>query len=147
MPSAAQPSPNTSELIRRFQVCWDVWPEYLFIKHEKRQIGFELDLSGTPEGDVEHPAPGCEKCREVYQALVQIAEDVFERGNGDFTHQFEPYDQGIHYSPRRGNRPEIILRIRIVHRKAFEQLVDAAQLSYLKELQQGLEQLGIGQHC
>ncbi|HUX10362.1 MAG TPA: hypothetical protein VMW51_06935 [Terriglobia bacterium] len=145
MSSTAPQSSNIGELINRFQVCWDVWPEYTFINHEKRQIGFELDLAGTHEDGSEHAAPGCEKCREIYRALVQIAEDVLPTGNKDTTHQFEPYDQGIHYSPRRGNRPEVILRIRIIHRKAFDSPVDEPQFRYLKELQQHLEERGISQ--
>jgi len=136
---------NTKELVSRFHVCWDVWPEYIFIKHEKRQIGFALELSGTHGNVSEHPEPGCEKCREVYQALVQIAQEVLPRGDEDCTHQFEPYDSSIHYSSRHGNRPEVTLTIRIVHRKAFERPVDASQVQYLNELQQRLEEVGISQ--
>lgn len=146
MLSAAPQSPDTRELIERFQVCWDVWPEYTFIKHEKRQIGFELDLSGMHEGGGEHPEPGCKKCLETYRALVQIADAVLASANQDFTHQFEPYDQGIHYSSRRGNRPEVVLRIRIVHRKAFKQIVDDAQIKYLEDLQRRLEEWGVGRN-
>lgn len=146
MPLATKESPNISELVSRFQVYWDVWPEYIFIKHEKRQIGFELDLSGTFGDEVEHPEPGCEKSREIYQALVRIAEDVLPRGKDDTSHQFEPYDQSIRFSGRHGNRPEVTLRIRIVHRQAFERPVDAAQLQYLNELQKNLEERGVRQH-
>jgi hypothetical protein len=145
MPSAP-PSPGTRELVERFRVCWEVWPEYTFINHEKRQIGFALDLSGTHEGGGEHPEPGCEKCLEIYQALVRIAEDVLPPEDQDTTCQFEPYDQGIHYSPRHRNRPEVVLRIRIMHRQAFERPVEAAQFRYLENLQQRLEEWGIGQH-
>lgn len=145
MPSTAQPSPDTRDLVERFHVCRDVWPEYTFINHEKRQIGFELDLSGTYEGWEKHPEPGCGQCQEIYQALVGIAKDVLPPEDEDTTCQFEPYDQGIHYSPRHGNRPEVVLRIRIVHRQAFEQPVEAAQFRYLATLQQRLEEWGIGQ--
>jgi hypothetical protein len=145
MPSAAQPSRDIRELVERFHVCWDVWPEYTFINHEKRQIGFELDLSGTHEGWEKHPEPGCGQCQEIYKELVRIAKDVLPNADEDTTCQFEPYDQGIHYSPRHGNRPEVVLRIRIVHRQAFEQPVEAAQFRYLATLQQRLEEWGIGQ--
>ena len=146
MPSTPSESTDISDLVRRFHVCWDVWPEYAFIKHEKRQIGFELDLSGTYEGGEPHPEPGCEQCMEIYRALVRIAEDVLPGGNADILPQFESYDQGIHYSPRRGNRPEVVLRVRITHRKAaFEDPVDKAQVQYLDELQQRLEERGVGQ--
>ena len=61
MALATPESPDVSELVRRYHVYWDVWPEYTFIKHEKRQIGFELDLAGTHGDEAEHPAPGCDK--------------------------------------------------------------------------------------
>lgn len=144
MPSAAQKS-SISELINRFHVYWNVWPEYIFIKHEKRQIGFELDLSGAHGDGAEHPEPSCEKCREIYRALVQIAEDVLPRGKKDTSFQFEPYDQSIHYSARHGNRPEVVLKIRIIHRQAFERPVSVAQLQYLNELQKNLEERGASQ--
>ena len=146
MPTTTHQSTDIRELAQRYHVCWDVWPEYAFINHEKRQIGFELDLSGTHNGGGEHPEPGCKKCLEIYQALVRIAQNVLPSGNSDVVPELGPYDQGIHYSARRGNRPEVVLRIRIVHRKAFERSVDAAEIRYLEKLQQRLEDLGIGQH-
>jgi hypothetical protein len=145
MPSATPPSPDTREPVERFHVCWGVWPEHTFINHEKRQIGFELDLSGRHEDGEEHPEPGCEKCRKIYQVQVRIAEDVLPPADKDTTCQFEPYDQGICYSPRHGNLPEVVLRIRIVHRKAFERSADAPLLRYLEILQRRLEERGIGQ--
>lgn len=146
MPSATPQSRGLRELIEGFHVCWDIWPEYTFINHEKRQIGFELDLCGMHEGGEEHPEPGCPKCLETYDALVRIAEAVLPSANQGTTHQFEPYDQAIQYSSRRGNRPEIVLRIRITHRKAFKQAVDGAQLRYLEDLQRRLEEWGIGRN-
>lgn len=145
MTNVAPPSPDTRELIERFHVCWESWPEYAFINHEKRQIGFELDLSGTHTGGKQHPEPGCEQCLEIYQALVRIAEGVLPPMGEDTTCEYEPYDQGIQYSSRHGNRPEIVLRIRIVHRPAFEQPVDAAQFRYMENLRQRLEEWNIGQ--
>lgn len=147
MPSAVGHSLDTSELIKRFQVRWDVWPEYIFLDHEKRQIGFQLELAGMHEDGSENPEPGSRKCRETYQALVQIAKDVLPPGNDDDNiYRFEPYDPGIHYSPRHGNRPEVVLNIRIVHRKAFDRPVDDGQVRYLDKLQQRLEEKGIGQN-
>ena len=148
MPSAEQQPQETRELVERYHVCWEVSPEYAFINHEKRQIGFELDLSGTHEGGTGtgHPEPGCQECHQIYQALVRIAKEVLPRENKDATYQFEPYDQGIRYSPRRGNRPEVVLRVRILHRRALEQPVDATEFQGLEELQRRLEERGIGQH-
>lgn len=145
MPSAAPEPIDTKQLVQRFQVCWDVWPEYTFINHEKRQIGFELDLAGTHEDGEKHPEPGCEKCLEIYQSLIRIAEDALPERSENVTYQFEPYDQAIQYSPRRGNRPEVILRVRIIHRNAFERPLDAAQVQFMEDLQKRLKALDIGQ--
>jgi len=146
MPSVTQKSQGIKDIIEHFHVCQDVWPEYTFIAHEKRQIGFELDLSGSHSGAQEHPEPGCAKCLEIYQALIQIAEEVLPPAGKDTTYQFEPYDQSIQYSAQRGNRPEVILRIRILHRKAFERPIDAAEFQYIENLRSRLEEWGIRQH-
>ncbi|HVA00537.1 MAG TPA: hypothetical protein VMV34_02675 [Terriglobia bacterium] len=137
---------SASELAERFRICSDVWPEYTFVGHEKRQIGFQLELSGAHENGQEHPAPGCDRCREVYSALVRIAESVLPGENEECTYQLEPYDQGICYTARHGNRPEITLTIRILHRKGFDHAVDASEVRYLNEIQQRLEGLGAGPH-
>ncbi len=137
---------SASELADRFRVCSDVWPEYAFVRHEKRQIGFQIELSGTHENGQEHTEPGCEKCQEVYSALVRIAETVLPRENDECTYQLEPYDQGLRYTTRHGNRPEITLTIRILHRKGFDHPVDASEVNYLNETQQRLEELGAGPH-
>lgn len=146
MPTATPKSQDIRELVERFHVCQDVWPEYMFIEHEKRQIGFELDLSGSHNAAEEHPEPGCDECIGLYKALVRIAEEVLPPAGNDTTYQFEPYDQAIHYSAQRGNRPEVVLRIRILHRKAFEQSVDPAEFQYMEILQRRLEEWGISQH-
>ena len=48
---------NIKELVERFRVCWEVWPEYRIVRGEKRQIGYALELSGTHEPGVEHDVP------------------------------------------------------------------------------------------
>ena len=146
MPPNTPESQDIRELVERFHVCRDVWPEYAFIKHEKRQIGFELDLSGFPQDAEKHPEPGCKESLETYQALVRIAEAVLPLADKNTTCQLEPYDQSIHYSSQRGDRPEVILKIRILHRNAFERPVDPAEFQYLEDLQRRLEEWGIRQH-
>lgn len=146
MPPDTTKSQDVKGLVERFHVCRDVWPEYAFFNHEKRQIGFELDFSGSPQDEEKHPEPGSDKCLEIYKALVRIAEEVLPQANKDATYQIEPYDQSIHYSPKRGNRPEVVLKVRILHREAFERPIDASEFQYLEKLQSQLEECGIGQH-
>ena len=145
-PSATPISQEIKELIERFDVCQGVWPEYRFIDHEKRQIGFELDLSGFHRGTGAHPEPGCEECLEIYQALTRIAEEILPPAQKDTTYQLEPYDQSINYPAHRANRPEVVLRIRILNREALEHPVDSAEFQYMEELQRRLEEWGIRRH-
>src|SRR5215471_17462746 len=86
------------ELVRRFRVCWEVWPEYIFVGREKRQTGFVLELSGTHVPGVEHPTPGCRHCQEVFAALQFIAVHILPREIRDSSYEIGPYDQAIHYS-------------------------------------------------
>ncbi len=137
---------SPSDLVARFHVCSGVWPDYAFINHEKRQIGFQLELSGTHEPSSGNAEPGCPQCHQVYQAMVRIAESVLAEKNEDYTYEIQPYDQGIRYSPRHGNRPEITLAIRIFHRKDLELPVDQAATRYLNDIQQRLDALGAGPH-
>lgn len=146
MPSDIPKAQDIRELVERFHVCRDIWPEYAFIKHEKRQIGFELDFSGSAQDEEKHPEPGSDKCLEIYKALVRIAEEVLPNADDDTTYHLEPYDQSIHYLPQRGNRPEVVLKIRVLHREAFERPIDASEFQFLEHLQSQLEEWGICQH-
>jgi hypothetical protein len=132
---------SVEELVARYEVCWEVWPEYTFVGHEKRQIGFQLELSGTHGPCPEHPEPGCEECQKAYSALRRIAENVLQP-EGDCAWQIEPYDQGIHFSRRHGNRPEVSLTIRILHGTGLQRPVDSIEIHCLNEAQQHLEKLG-----
>lgn len=133
------------ELISRYQVWWDVWPEYIFVNREKRQIGFDLELSGSHEHGSDYPEPGCGECRNIYSALHRIAEDLLQKEGENCTGQIEPFDQGVHYSRRHGNRPEVSLTIRILHKTALERPVDASEVRSLAAIQKRLEELGASQ--
>lgn len=61
--------PRLRELTERYRVCWDVWPELLVRDGKQRQVGFELELSGTHDFDGHHGGPDCPGCRQVFIAL------------------------------------------------------------------------------
>ena len=130
------------ELVERFHVCWEAWPEYAIVGHEKRQIGFALELSGTHAPGVEHPSPGCRHCQEVFGALRVIAVHILPREKRDSSYEIGPYDQAIHYSHSRRNRPDVTLSIQIRHRSGFERPVDACEVRCLTEMKQRLVELG-----
>src|SRR3990170_3796561 len=52
---------DLKQLVKRYRICWEVLPEYVYEDHERRQTGFRLELVGTHEPGVDHPEPGCVK--------------------------------------------------------------------------------------
>src|SRR5262245_56518986 len=95
------------ELVERFEICWEVVPDCYYVKHEIRQIGFELELTGTHEAGVEHPEPGCEHCRHVWRALKAISDWIIPKEIRDSSYDVYPFDQTIQYNQVRKFRPEI----------------------------------------
>lgn len=130
------------ELVGRYRVCWEVWPEYLYVQKERRQVGFQLELCGTHEPEVEHPEPGCPDCQRIFVALRAIADWILPSEKRPSTYEIGPYDQAIRYSSVRRNRPDVTLTVKILHREGFERSVDACEVRCLKEMQQGLKELG-----
>jgi len=130
------------QLVERFRICWEVWPEYIIVGRGKRQIGFVLELSGTHAPGAEHPSPGCRHCQEVFRALQLIGANILPREIRDSSYEIGPYDQEIHYSHLRQNRPDVTLSIRVHHRSGFERPVDACEVRCLTEMKQQLAVLG-----
>lgn len=130
------------ESVERFQVCWKTLPDYYYVKGQRRQIGFVLELAGTHEPGVEHPQPGCEHCHRVWRALAAIAKWIIPKATRDSDHEIAPYDQGIHYDPIRSFRPDVVLEIGIRHRSGFDREVDACEVRCLQEMTQRLKELG-----
>ena len=137
-----QDASHLNDLVRRFQVCWEVWPECVFVDLEKRQIGFVLELCGTQEPGTGRPQPGCEHCRDVFVALREIAEHVMPHESRPSISEIGPYDHAIHYSPTRQNRPEVALTITILHQSRIEDPLDECQVRCLSEMKQRLNEMG-----
>jgi hypothetical protein len=130
------------ELVERFQICWEALPDYYYVKKEKRQIGFTVELTGTHERGVEHPEPGCQHCHHVRLALQEIADWVVPKEKRDSDYDIVPYDQSIQFNAVRKFRPDVSLRIWIRHRSGFDREVDACEVRCLNEMKQRLKELG-----
>ena len=142
METVSSPPSQLTDLVRRFQVCWEVRPEYVFVDRERRQTGFSLELSGTHETGVEHPTPGCSRCQQVYAALHEIAAHILPREDRPSVYDVGPYDHAFHYSPIRDGRADISLTIGIFHRGDLDVSVGACQERCLAEMKQRLNELG-----
>ncbi len=138
-----EPPPELlKELVERFRVCWEVWPEYVYVEREKRQIGFALELYGTHEPGTGHVDPGCRHCQRVFAALQTIADWIQPRDLRPSMYEIAPYDQSISYSSVRDNREDVCLALRILHRSGFERPVGKCQVQCLEEMKQRLRELG-----
>ena len=131
-----------ADLVNRYRVCWEVWPEYLMVGGKERQVGFELELSGTHEPGTGHVDPGCPACRRIYAALRAVAEWIFPKEERPSMYEIGPYEQALRYSAGRGNRPDVALSVKIVHRRGFDQPVDDCEMRCLKEMKANLAELG-----
>ena len=135
-------SPFLADLVKRYQVCWEVWPECLMVSGNVRQIGFELELSATHEFETEHDGPGCPACQRIYGALHALADWILPREERPSMYEIGPYETALRYSAVRRNRPDVTLSVKIVHRRGFEQPVDDCELRCLKEMKGHLAELG-----
>ena len=138
-------TPQVSELedlVQRYRVCREVFPEYMFVEGQKRQIGFTLELIGTHPPEVQHPEPGCSECVKMFHALEAIAGWITPKEHRDSQYDILAYDQAIHRSHRRGGRPDVVLSMHIGHRSGFGP-VDACEERCLKEMEQKLGELGV----
>lgn len=132
------------ELINRHQVCWKVWPEFAMIGRDKRQIGYEVELAGTPEPGVTHPEPGSEHCQHVFTALRQIAEYIMPREERPLIYEIGPFGQSIHYWRLHSNRPDVLLSVKIFYGDGYEHTVDGCGDRCLREIEVRLQDLGAG---
>ncbi|MEW6211364.1 MAG: hypothetical protein AB1631_23565 [Acidobacteriota bacterium] len=137
---------ETIDRLRRFvqkhRVCYEVWPEYLMVKGKREKVGFELMLSGANDHESGQAVPGCERCRETFDDLRQIAEWIMPDEERDSRYEIAPYDHSFHSSPKRKLRVEVALSIRILHRRGFDQPADACEERCLKEMLTKLTELG-----
>jgi hypothetical protein len=130
------------ESVEKFQVCWEVLPDRYPLKNEIRQIGYVLELTGTHEAGVEHPSPACVHCRHIWRALEGIAHWIIPKEYRETECDVAAFDQSIQYNPDRTFRPEVSLRIRLIHRSGFDRPVDGCEVRCLNEMKDKLSEIG-----
>jgi hypothetical protein len=141
MLSTDQTASFLAGFVGRYQVCWEVWPEYLMVGGKERQVGFELELTGTPEPGSDHVGPGCPACRRVYAALRAIADWILPKEERPSRYEVGPYEQALRYSTVRGSRPDVTLSVKVLHRRGFDQPVEQCEVRCLEEMKQRLRRL------
>jgi len=140
-PGVAYQLDEFKELVKKYRIIWEVWPEYLMVGGNKQQVGFELVLAGAHEEGT-HPTPGCPKCVELFQHLKEIANWLLPNMERQSMYEIETYDSSIHRAVKRKLRPEVTLSLKILHRRGYDQPVDACELECLNEMQDKLKSIG-----
>jgi len=129
-------------LVKAHQVCWEVLPEQIpVVEARPRQVGFNLLLYGTHKPE-DHPLPGCEHCQIIYQDLRKIASWIIPKEHHISRYEIGIFDRAIRYDHVRGNRPDVTLTIKILHRSDFDQPVDECEIQCLTEMKMKLAELG-----
>jgi len=139
---------KTLERLKNFaqlhRVCWEVLPEQLVVQGGRiLQVGFNLMLYGAHEHDTDRPRPGCEQCRLIYTDLREIAEWIVPQDERPSRYEIEVYDHAVRYDPVRGNRPDVTVMIKILHREQFDAPVDQCEVFCLHEMETKLLQIGV----
>src|SRR6476660_6761142 len=104
---------NLAGLVKRYQVCWEVWPE-ICPGSNRTQVGYEVELFGT-NPQVRELEPSSLDCARIRGALEAIAMNVFDPNPHVLTESFADGDS-LRYSPARGNRPDVTFLVKILHR-------------------------------
>ena len=135
------------ELIQRYKICWEVWPEEIYTNSHLEQTGFELELLGTHPDGTRNASPGCDACVDVYRALNYVARFILpENKDLPTRYEIEPFEPALHYSTTRRNRPDVTLEMKIVHKHGLGP-VDECEKNCLQKMQTELDRLGAYRGC
>lgn len=100
-------APGFVDLVRRRNVTWSAYPA--------PDRSWDLEVNGAYSHPAHDPRPWCPECQEVYDDLWSIAQHVIPKGDArKCTCAIVPFDGKLSFSPRRGERKEITLTIRIL---------------------------------
>ncbi len=131
-----------TSITRLHRVCWEVLPEeFVMADGQLLQIGFNLMLYGAHEHDTDSPLPGCPQCGVIYGHLREIAEWIVPKVDCPSRYEIEFYDDTVRFDPMRGNRPDVTVTIKILHRSRFDAPVDQCEVFCLHEMEGKLLQI------
>lgn len=131
------------DLVREHRVCWEVLPEQFPVEGGRPlQVGFKVMLYGAHAHDTDRPLPGCEQCRLIFVHLREIAEWIVPKVERLSRHEIEIFDSSVRYDPARGNRPDVTVTMKILHRSQFDEPVDQCEVFCLREMEVKLLQIG-----
>lgn len=141
--STVGPPAVLMELVERFRVCWETFPEIICIDRETRRVGFALELYGTHEPeDLDHHMQRCYHCQRVFAALHVIADWILPREMKALMYEAEVSSPSTSHAPARRILSGPSFTIRIILREGYERPAHDSETQWLKELEERLKELG-----
>ncbi len=136
------------ELMQKHHAYYEVQPYYVVIPQHASgstrtvQAGFDIEVCGirTSHG----PGPSADY-RIAYEALQKLAKMVMDHSTDRCIVEVIPSPSTVFLDTARHLEQYAMLRIRITHARGLEQSAGAPEERALKEIQQQLRNLGIGQ--
>jgi hypothetical protein len=104
---------------------------------------FEIDLFASHDHGSTRYTPGCDLCVSTFHDLRQIADWIMPKELRDSEYIIEPFDSGLRMSPRHKLEPEVLLALRIEHRRTKGRPIDDCEWRCLDEMEAALRRLGI----
>ena len=115
---------NLNTMLNGYFVACSVWPVYLPMHGERRQIGFKVELLGSHSPDPHHLDPGCLTCDRVRFKLLAIAETTIASVAPNLQQsvrcEIQARGASILCWPRLGNRSFVSVSIGIFHQYGFD---------------------------
>ena len=136
---------RATSLVTEYGVFWQFWPQFQQAHGERRLVGFEVELIGSHDSDLNHLDPACPKCRNVRAVLLAIA-DLLRRdtivGESSLTYNIDSHSNTILCLPALGNRSVVSISIYVSWNPANGQPYETDLLAGIKSF---LNKYGIHQ--
>ncbi len=126
---------NIESLISEYGVFWQLWPQFEQTHGERYLAGFELELIGSHNSDLNHVDPACPGCRDVRTTLLAIAHLLTQElssSKNSFTCNIDSHSDSILCLPALGNRSAVSVSICVFWSRSDGHSVEADLLAQFK---------------
>ena len=120
--------------VERFQVRFEVAPEYAYVNDERRSVGWTIELSASHESGPHYPTPGCPMCAPVEHALAAIVAAVVPKDPREAYCETHVASARHSLSHTHALRPEMTATISIVHRESATAPIDECETRCLHDI-------------
>lgn len=133
------------DLITKYCVFWQSWPQFEQTHGERRLVGLEVELIGFHASDLNHIDPSCPRCRNVRAVLLVVA-GLLPRAvtvrEGSITYNIDSHSHSILCLPALGNRAAVSVSIFVSWNRSTDHSVETDLLTQVRTF---LDRSGIRQ--